>query len=88
MTALATPLRLLSRPGCHLCDDAAATLRRLGVRFATIKVNSDVELEKRYAELVPVLLYGEREIIRAPLEERTLREALAKAGIVTERAQR
>ena len=71
-----TGLKLLSRPGCHLCDEAAAILKRMGVRFATINVETDVRLEQQYGDLIPVLLHEEREIARAPLDQETLRRAL------------
>jgi hypothetical protein len=64
----------------------AAILQRMGVTFATIDVEADVELERRYGELIPVLLHDEREIARAPIDERTLRQALVKAGLALERS--
>ena len=73
-----TALRLLSRPGCHLCDEAASILTRMDISFATINVEADVELERRYGKLIPVLLHDGQEIAHAPLDERTLRRALAK----------
>lgn len=80
-----TPLTLLTRPGCHLCEAAAALLRSFGAAFATIDIEADAELERRYGEHIPVILDGAREVARAPISEQTLREALANAGQALER---
>ena len=79
-------LSLLSRPDCHLCEETAAILLRMGVTFATIDVEADIELERRYGEMIPVLLYDDREIARAPLDEAALRSALSSAGLAPERS--
>jgi glutaredoxin len=53
-------LTLLTRPGCHLCEDA-----RIAVRSATagtdtqvqeIDVDGDPELRGEYGDMVPVVL--------------------------------
>ena len=49
---------LVSRPGCHLCDDAraviAAVTAELGETFVEVDLRSDLELLERYAEMIPV----------------------------------
>ena len=49
---------LVSRPGCHLCDDAravsAAVTAELGETFVEVDLRSDPELLERYAEMIPV----------------------------------
>jgi glutaredoxin len=55
---------LYSRPGCHLCEDAAVQLRELAVTLSgsakiTIEetsILSDPELEKKYSDYIPVIL--------------------------------
>ncbi|MPZ48222.1 MAG: glutaredoxin family protein [Dehalococcoidia bacterium] len=74
-------LRLLSRPECHLCELAARDLARLGIAFDTIYVDQDEDLAARYGEVIPVLLAGESEIVRAPFTVPGLRKALARAGL-------
>jgi len=75
-------VQLLSREDCHLCHDAARTLARLGVAFDTIDIDQDEALARRYGETIPVLLLDERELARAPLSPRSLRTALARAGVM------
>jgi hypothetical protein len=72
-------LRLLSRPGCHLCEVAARDLVRLNIAFDTIDVDLDEALLSRYGDVIPVLLDDEREIVRAPFTLPALRKALARA---------
>ena len=52
-------LILYSRPGCHLCDLAAAMLDRLGVIWREVNIETDAGLETRYGLEIPVL-YCER----------------------------
>lgn len=56
-------MEFLSKPGCHLCDEARQTLREVLVEFedAPISFNErsildDDELRFRYAEDIPVVL--------------------------------
>lgn len=71
---------LYSRPGCHLCDEAAAVLAQLaldlGFQFETVNVERDPTLEARYGQVLPVVAYAGEEVLRAPLGERKLRTAL------------
>lgn len=52
---------LLSRPGCHLCDDALEQLEQHsteGVKFEieVVNIETDDDLHRRYLELIPVIL--------------------------------
>ena len=60
-------LTLISKPGCHLCEDAEAVVTRVLAEFAgeqpEIRVDlvhenilDDPQLHARYAEEIPVLL--------------------------------
>ena len=71
-------LRLLSREDCHLCEIAQRELDILGVRYEMVDVDSDAGLEHQYGNAIPVLLYGEREIARAPIERKDLQKALGR----------
>jgi glutaredoxin len=48
----------LSKPGCHLCEDAravvAAVCAELGETFEIVDVTRDPELFARYGEQIPV----------------------------------
>lgn len=77
-----SPLHLLRRPDCGLCEDMARDLKHLGVTFDEVDVEGDEALERAYGESIPVLLHGDREIARAPQTDRTLRQALSRAGLL------
>ena len=49
---------VLTRQGCHLCDEAIAHVATVcseaGEAYALIDVDSDPELQRRYTDQVPV----------------------------------
>lgn len=51
---------LLTRPGCHLCEAARASVGRvtsgLGLSWDEVDITTDPELTLRYAEEIPVVL--------------------------------
>jgi glutaredoxin len=53
-------VRLYTKPGCHLCDEAKRELARAGLRgrytFEEINILSDPELERRYGLDIPVVV--------------------------------
>ncbi|MER7164796.1 glutaredoxin family protein [Micromonospora sp. NPDC000207] len=72
-------LALVTRPGCHLCEDAKAALDRVvavtGDRWIEKDVTGDVELEREYGERLPVvLLDGKEHGYWRVEEERLLRD--------------
>ena len=69
-------LRLLSREDCHLCEVAQRALDSLGAVYELVDVDDDKALLQRYGDLIPVLLYGEQEVARAPIDRDLLRHAL------------
>lgn len=77
-------LLLYTRPGCHLCADAAALLRRLQsetpFELREVNVDEDAALRERYGQQIPVIAAGGRVIARAPIVERRLREAVRRAA--------
>jgi glutaredoxin len=50
--------QLISRKGCHLCQEAEALLMGLGVTFEWLDVDADPVLRSAYTFRVPVLLEG------------------------------
>jgi hypothetical protein len=58
-------LILMTRPGCHLCEDAKAALYRVvavtGDRWTERDVSGDPELEREYGDRLPVVLLDGRE---------------------------
>ncbi len=73
---------LYSRPGCHLCETAAAALSHLSARFPhrleVVDIGGDAELLARYGSTIPVLVAGSREY-PAPLTPAILQQALEAA---------
>jgi Glutaredoxin-like domain (DUF836) len=53
-------ITLLSRPGCHLCDDARAVITRvaadLGAGFTERDIEESPEDLRAYGEMIPVTL--------------------------------
>ncbi len=51
---------LLSRPGCHLCDDARSVIARvtgeLGVGWTERDITRSPEDLDRFAEMIPVIM--------------------------------
>jgi glutaredoxin len=52
---------LYTRPGCHLCEDAAAILDKIGEPWREISVAGDIELEREYGERLPVIMLDGKE---------------------------
>ncbi len=73
-------ITLYRKPGCGLCDEAAAMLSRISreipIQLTAIDIDSDEDLQRRYFLEIPVIVAGEREVARAPISERALKAAL------------
>ncbi|SBT51940.1 glutaredoxin family protein [Micromonospora narathiwatensis] len=58
-------LILITRPGCHLCEDAKAALDRVvavtGDRWIEKDVTEDIGLEREYGDRLPVVLLDGKE---------------------------
>ena len=68
---------LVTRKGCHLCDEALGLLHDLGLRPELADVDADDELHRLYDFRVPVVLADGRVVA----EGRIMREQLLKAGL-------
>jgi glutaredoxin len=76
---------LLTRPGCHLCDDARAVLEEVLAGFpeAVLEERSIVgepELEREYAEEIPVVLIDDRVHTIWRVDRARLEKALSASG--------
>ena len=53
-------VRVYTKPGCHLCEDACAAVERItsdvGVGWEPVDISDDNALMQRWAEYVPVIL--------------------------------
>jgi hypothetical protein len=58
-------IQLVTRKGCHLCDDAKAALDQVraisGEPWTELDVDSDIELEREYGERLPVIILDGKE---------------------------
>jgi Glutaredoxin-like domain (DUF836) len=74
-------LTLLTRAGCHLCEEMAEVVRVVGgdvvFRFEEVDVDGDAVLRERYGEEVPVLLINGRPAFKYELTTGSLRRRLA-----------
>jgi len=73
---------LYSRPGCHLCDDAAELLERLAQRIpiAIVEVNilGDIDLYERYKHSIPVVALAGGPTLAAPIRTDELERLLVE----------
>ncbi len=82
MSAREHQVTLITRVGCHLCEDASAALRRLsaelGFGYDELDVDADRERRNEYSDRVPVILVDGREHGYWRVEEERLRAALTR----------
>ena len=67
---------LVTRQGCHLCDEALVTLRSLGVEPELRDVDADDGLHDQYDFRVPVVLVDGRVVGEGKVRQEQLRRAL------------
>lgn len=75
-------VRVLSRPGCHLCDDAiaivAAVCAETGTTYCVQDVTDDPELVRRYTDQVPVTFVDDAQHDFWRVDPERLRAALGR----------
>ncbi|MFZ0323404.1 MAG: glutaredoxin family protein [Actinomycetes bacterium] len=75
-------ITLLSKPGCHLCDDArvivSGVASELGVPWQEVDITSDPDLQVRWWDQIPVTLIDDVQHDYWRVDESRLREALAR----------
>ncbi len=73
-------LELVTRRGCHLCEEMEGVLRAVlgprGLRFERLDVDGDDGLRRRFGEVVPVLLRDGRPVAKVRLGPRQLERIL------------
>lgn len=67
---------LITRQGCHLCNEALGALREIGVVPELRDVDGDDELYALYDWRVPVVLADGRVIAEGRIDPDALRKAL------------
>jgi hypothetical protein len=73
-------LVLVTRQGCHLCDQALALLRELGHEPHLADVDTDEELFRLYDWRVPVVLADSAVIAEGNITRGPLEQALKRSG--------
>jgi hypothetical protein len=82
-------LKLLSRPGCHLCGEMQEEVDRLLVaephEWEIVDVDSDDEIARRWSDSIPVLFVNGRLFAKIRMPRlagglRLMRAAAAHAG--------
>ncbi|HEX9033980.1 MAG TPA: glutaredoxin family protein [Streptosporangiaceae bacterium] len=78
-------ITLLSRPGCHLCDEAraviAAVAADLGVPWSERDITASADDLREYGEMVPVTLIDGIQHDFWRVDERRLRKALGQSSL-------
>jgi glutaredoxin len=70
-------LVLVTRQGCHLCDQALELLRELGSEPEIVDVDADEELYRLYDWRVPVVLVDGVVAAEGKIKRESLRRALS-----------
>lgn len=71
-----TPLRIYSRPGCHLCEQLLENLMPLvrgRVDIQVVNIDDDAELGREYGTRIPVVEYAGRFVCQYMLDEGAIR---------------
>lgn len=75
-------ITLLSKPGCHLCDDARSIIARIAGELGVPWEERDITLDEadniEYGDRIPVILVDGKEHGFWRVEEERLRRALAR----------
>ena len=78
-------ITIYSRPGCHLCDEMKAVVRRVAqsmpsrpVTVLEIDISTDPALAERYGLEIPVLLVDGRKAAKYRIAEGDLMRLLAR----------
>jgi len=71
-------LVLVTRQGCHLCDEALALLQELGKEPELADVDADEELFRIYDWRVPVVLIDGAVVAEGKLKKDVLQQALKR----------
>ena len=74
-----TPLRIYSRPGCHLCEQMLEDLLPLvrgRLEVEIVNIDDDIDLSREYATRIPVLEYAGEFVCQYTLEDSAIRKIL------------
>ena len=69
---------LVTRHGCHLCDEMAAELESAGLGFTSLDVDREPDLKARFGEVVPVLLRDGKPVAKVRVDAALLRRLVSR----------
>ena len=73
---------LYTRPGCHLCDDAADLIEQLAQRIpitlTEVNILGDIDLYERYKHSIPVVALAGGPTLTAPIHPDELERLLVE----------
>ena len=76
-----TEIKILTRPECHLCDEAKLAIADgvdgFDVEIVEVDIRDDADLEARYRWDIPVFLIDGEERFRHRVDTEKLRDILA-----------
>ena len=78
MNATSLQFQLVTRHGCHLCDEMAAQLQGAGLGFSSLDVDEDPLLRARFGEVVPVLLRDGKPVAKLRVSAARLRRLVRR----------
>ena len=70
---------MVTRQGCHLCDEALSALKVLGVEPQLRDVDADRELYRLYDWRVPVVMVDGSVVAEGRIDQDAVRKALLRA---------
>ena len=74
---------LYTRVGCHLCEQAAASLQALGrtldIEVLPVDIDLDMTLLKRFNDIVPAIEINGEVVTAAPVDLLAVRRAVQSA---------
>jgi glutaredoxin len=73
---------LYTRPGCHLCDEAKASIRAAGCddefTLEEINIDLDPELRERYGDHIPVVFINQTKAFKHRVDPREFKRKLRR----------
>ncbi|MCA1613042.1 MAG: glutaredoxin family protein [Acidobacteria bacterium] len=79
-------VRLYTRPGCHLCDEARREMHAAGVaelyELEEIDIDSDPELTRRFGWDIPVVAIGDAVVFKHRLTRADFKREIQAASSV------
>lgn len=73
-------MAVVTRRGCHLCEEAVEAVRQLGIEPQLRDVDDDAELFRLYDFRVPVILLNGRPVVEGRVDPGILEQVLRQGS--------